>query len=267
MTDEHQCKTGKDARELELRVFDAAESARVALIDKRLNDADRLAEVEAALSAHEAKFNEREKAEQQAQTERQLAASAVKDALDEARTTQQKALEATTVASSKALEAAAKAQQEALTTALKSANELELSRIEKVADKVKEVKEAATLALAAAEKASQTYQQTAKETLEAHNGVLKLMASKDATYASKDQLTVLNNQLKDAALVTKEAFDKRHIEDLKRVTDEIQNLRESRAGGAAVQTARDKVSASMLGWAAVGIVFFNVIVAVALHFA
>ncbi len=116
------------------------------------NNVDRLAAIEANLAAHRAKFEERERAEGQAERERALAAAAIQDALKEASTT-----------SGKALEAAAKAQAEALQAALKNANELELERVGRVGDEVKAVKTAAVAALEDSKLAQAKFENGVKE--------------------------------------------------------------------------------------------------------
>jgi hypothetical protein len=171
-------------RELDLKLFDANEKARIAAIDKRLDDADRLAKVEAELSSHNSVFREREKAELQAQRERELSAQAVQ----------------------KALEEAAKAQAEALQAALKNANELELERVARVEDKVADGKEAAKIALTASEKAVQQAAIAAKETLDHHNELLKQMNAKDATYQTKDLAQATKDQLEKEISEIKEAL-------------------------------------------------------------
>jgi chromosome segregation ATPase len=116
-------------------------NTRVGSVENRLSDSDRLAKIEAALAAHAAIFAEREKAEQQAQTERQLAAAAVQQALQEAASASAKALEA----------------------ALKNANELELERVARVRDEVKEVKDASTKLVNERQTAQQKFEENVKE--------------------------------------------------------------------------------------------------------
>lgn len=243
---------GEHAQELDMRLFDANEASRLAGIDKRLYDADRLAKLEAEVAAHASTFKEREKAEIQAQTERQLAAAAVQTALQEAAT-----------ASAKALEAAAKAQQEALQAALKNANELELERVARVEDQVKNVKtnmldkiqeskEAASLALTASEKAIIESARTSKETLDHHNELLKQMNAKDATY-----------QTKDTTQIMKDVIDKRHVVDLDRVIKEISDVRENVGQGGAEKHVKEKINANMLLYAAAISAVVSVIVRLA----
>jgi chromosome segregation ATPase len=95
---------------------------RVGEVEARLAEADRLAGVEARLAEHHAMLMERQRAEEQAQTERQLAATAVKQALQDA----------------------AKSQAESLVAALESADKLESERIARVKDEVEGVKSAST---------------------------------------------------------------------------------------------------------------------------
>jgi hypothetical protein len=170
-------------------------------------EASRIAKVEAELAAHSAKFEERERAEGQAERERALAAAAVQTALQDAAS-----------ASSTALAAAAKAQAEALTAALKAADTLEQERVRraeadtesvenKLFDKITEVKDAASLALVAS-----------KEILDRHNELLRTMSEKDGTYATIESVRLM-----------KEGFDTRHVDDLKRVNDDIQQLRAEQA--------------------------------------
>lgn len=149
------------------------DDTRIAALEGRLSDADRLARAEARLAAHEATFAERERAETQAQSERVLAARAIKEALDEA----------------------SKTQAENLTAALVAADKIELERVGRVQDKVNEVKAAATLALATTEKASEEYQKSAKETLMQHNGLIDQMTRKEAAYQTKDLALVQRDAL------------------------------------------------------------------------
>jgi flagellar biosynthesis GTPase FlhF len=139
-------------------------NVRVAAVENRLAEADRLARAEGRLDAHDAVFKERERAETRAESERTQAAAAIKDAL----------------------EAASKASADALVAALKNADDLELSRIGRVEDKVEGVKDAAKLAQQTTEKASSEYQESAKDTLKQHNGLLDQMKAQQATYQTKE---------------------------------------------------------------------------------
>ena len=116
-------------------------NVRVGGVENRLSAADRLAQIEARLTEHAAIFREREKAEQQAQTERQLAAGQVQQALQDA-----------ALASAKALEAA-----------LKNANDLELERVARVRDEVGEVKQAALTLVGERSTAQDKFEATVKE--------------------------------------------------------------------------------------------------------
>ena len=101
----------------------------------------RVSHAEALLASHAAKFEERQRAEEQAQTERQLAAAAVQQALQEA-----------ALASAKALEAA-----------LKNANDLELERVARVRDEVQEVKQASVTLVNERSQAQDKFEANVKE--------------------------------------------------------------------------------------------------------
>jgi DNA repair exonuclease SbcCD ATPase subunit len=104
-------------------------------------DEKRISRVEAQLASHDAKFEERQRAEVQAQTERQLAAAAVQQALQEA-----------AAASGKALEAA-----------LKNANELELERVARVQAQVTAVSSSLTAALEDLQRAQGKFEEGVRE--------------------------------------------------------------------------------------------------------
>jgi hypothetical protein len=184
-------------------------NVRIGGVEGRLSASDRLSDAEAQLAAHVAKFQERERAEGQAERERTLAASGIREAL----------------------QAAAKASGEALTAALDSADKLEQERIARVQDKVDEVKEAATLALQATEKASSEYQKSAKETLSQHNGLIDAMGRKDATY-----------QTKELAQEQRDALESRITEVVGGVRSDVQALtkRVDRGDGGASAVAADR---------------------------
>jgi hypothetical protein len=92
---------------------------RVGGVENRLSESDRLARTEAKLAAHDALFTERERAEGQAQREREISAEGVQTAL----------------------QAAAKSTAEALEAALESADKIEKERIGRVEDAVESIKE------------------------------------------------------------------------------------------------------------------------------
>jgi hypothetical protein len=93
---------------------------RVGSVENRLSASDRLSSVEGRLSAHDATFEERGKAETQAQRERELSAAQIQ----------------------KALEQAATQMAENLVAALKAADSIELERVGRVRDEVDGVKDA-----------------------------------------------------------------------------------------------------------------------------
>lgn len=208
-----------------------------------IQPADRISHLEADIARHSAQFEERNRAEIRAEQERVLAAQAIKDALDQAKDT-----------NSKALEAAAKSTNEALITALKSANELEVSRIEKVGDKVADVKEAARLALEATEKLADNQDKSTKETLDHHNELLSQMNAKDATYATKDVLQI-----------TKENFDKRHVDDFKRVDDSIASINNILAADGREKSTKERVRNSVYGYIVVIATFSGGLMALLIH--
>lgn len=213
----------------------------IVALERRLEATDRLARVEQELAAHAAKFEEREKAEIQAQTERQLAAAAVQTALQDAATT-----------SGKALEAAAKAQAEALTAALKAADTVEVERVgraedktvavrDKLIDSITQVKDAAGLALTAS-----------KEILDRHNELLSQMSAKDSTYATTENLHLM-----------KDAIDSRHVEDLRRTYVDIDAINEKISSGIGVSKGIDAIWGRLIGVAAsasaIGVLLFYLI--------
>jgi chromosome segregation ATPase len=161
-------------------------NTRVGGVENRLATADRLANIEGELAAHSAIFAEREKAEQQAQTERQLAAAAVQQALQEAASASAKALEA----------------------ALKNANELELERVARVRDEVKEVKESAAAAVRNAGTAQNKFEEGVRERFAQVNefrGSLEDLGKSMGTRreletvrdTGKSEVSILSQQLND----------------------------------------------------------------------
>jgi hypothetical protein len=95
-------------------------NVRIGSVENRLSSSDRLSAVEGRLASHDATFEERGKAEVQAQRERELSAAQIQ----------------------KALEQAATQMAENLVAALKAADSIELERVGRVRDEVDGVKDA-----------------------------------------------------------------------------------------------------------------------------